>query len=211
MKVSRLPVHRRRRWTTAFGVMLIAGGAVFAVGGHGVDVPTASAGGTPARAGSASALLADLAPSEQGAVPTRLHVPGRHIDAPIVPVSLDAAGHVAVPPDVTTLGWFQTSPTPGLPGSSVIVGHVDYHGKFGPFFGLADVESGDIVTVDSADGSANSFAVTSVTRYVKSQLPVQQLFRRSGTPQLVLITCGGEFDPTRHTYEDNVVVIATPR
>jgi hypothetical protein len=31
-----------------------------------------------------------------------------------------------------------------------------------------------------------------------------------GEPQLVLVTCGGAFDPVRHRYQDNLVVIATP-
>jgi hypothetical protein len=36
------------------------------------------------------------------------------------------------------------------------------------------------------------------------------LFRVDGEPQLVLVTCGGAFDPARHRYQDNLVVIATP-
>ena len=36
------------------------------------------------------------------------------------------------------------------------------------------------------------------------------IFRVEGEPQLVLVTCGGAFDPARHRYQDNLVVIATP-
>jgi hypothetical protein len=36
------------------------------------------------------------------------------------------------------------------------------------------------------------------------------LFRGDGDPQLVLITCGGAFDPVRHHYADNYVVVARP-
>ena len=36
------------------------------------------------------------------------------------------------------------------------------------------------------------------------------LFRTDGDAQLVLITCGGPFDPVRHRYADNYVVVARP-
>jgi len=31
-----------------------------------------------------------------------------------------------------------------------------------------------------------------------------------GAPRLVLITCGGRFDPVARSYEDNIVVYAEP-
>jgi hypothetical protein len=39
---------------------------------------------------------------------------------------------------------------------------------------------------------------------------VDRIFARDGAPQLVLITCGGTFDRTIRSYEDNVVVTAEP-
>ena len=37
-----------------------------------------------------------------------------------------------------------------------------------------------------------------------------RLFDRSGTRQLVLITCGGRYDRTAHRHDDNIVVITLP-
>ena len=34
--------------------------------------------------------------------------------------------------------------------------------------------------------------------------------RTDGPAQLVLVTCGGAFDPVRHRYADNYVVVAAP-
>jgi hypothetical protein len=36
------------------------------------------------------------------------------------------------------------------------------------------------------------------------------VWAREGDPQLVLITCGGEFDAQARSYEDNVVAFARP-
>jgi hypothetical protein len=45
---------------------------------------------------------------------------------------------------------------------------------------------------------------------LKEQLPLADVFDRSGAPRLVLITCGGQFDYTASSYSDNIVVVATP-
>ena len=39
---------------------------------------------------------------------------------------------------------------------------------------------------------------------------LEDLFARDGTPRLVLITCGGNFNRALDSYDDNVVVIAIP-
>ena len=49
--------------------------------------------------------------------------------------------------------------------------------------------------------------VTLLVRYPKDELPVEDIFRWDGeSPDLVLITCGGEFDRTARSYQDNIVV-----
>ena len=63
----------------------------------------------------------------------------------------------------------------------------------------------------ASDGSTAAYAVATVTYYPKQELPTEALFAREGTRALVLITCGGNFDETTGHYDDNVVVVATPR
>jgi hypothetical protein len=41
-------------------------------------------------------------------------------------------------------------------------------------------------------------------------VPLDALFQRTGPPRLVLLTCGGEFQPELRSYADNVVVVAEP-
>ena len=93
----------------------------------------------------------------------------------------------------------------------MISAHVDAPSyPIGPFSRLRDLAAGEVVEVTDAAGSVHRYSVESVTYYPKADLPVDDLFARSGTRALVLITCGGAFDPTSGRYADNVVAIATP-
>jgi LPXTG-site transpeptidase (sortase) family protein len=117
---------------------------------------------------------------------------------------------MAVPEDVRTVGWYRYGSRPGTSsGSSVLSGHVDdrVQGR-GAFADLGEVEPGDPVEVELADGTRLAYRVRTVERIGKDELAVDQLFTRSGAPRLTLVTCGGDFDRTTRSYEQNVVVTA---
>jgi len=44
----------------------------------------------------------------------------------------------------------------------------------------------------------------------KNRLPPDEIWNREGPQRLVLITCGGRYDASRRSYDDNVVVFADP-
>ncbi len=116
---------------------------------------------------------------------------------------------VLVPPsDFARAGWFTGSPAPGATGPAVIAGHVDSRQGPAVFFRLAELEPGDEVLVDRADGTTVRFTVTSVDRYPKDEFPTEQVYGPTPRAELRLITCGGEFDPDERSYRDNVVVSA---
>ena len=70
--------------------------------------------------------------------------------------------------------------------------------------------SGRSSPLASSDGSTRAFQVVERRLVLKPELPVEEVFARSGPPSLVLVTCGGEFDRSRRRYRSNVVVVATP-
>jgi len=41
----------------------------------------------------------------------------------------------------------------------------------------------------------------------KNQLPPDDVWARTGSPRLVLVTCGGRYDASRRGYDDNVVLL----
>lgn len=143
--------------------------------------------------------------------PVRLAVPALDLDVPVVMVGQDADGRMAVPADVDDAGWYRHGPAPGNPGNAVIAGHVDDRDQgLGAFHELVDLAVGDEVVVTADDGTTSTWEVTGRELIDKSALDVEALFRRTGPTQLVLVTCGGNFDRSRRSYRANVVVVATP-
>lgn len=122
-------------------------------------------------------------------------------------------GAVLRPPDdPTRVGWWiGSSPLGANTGSTVLVGHVDSAAQgAGALFGLTQLDPGSLITTRTADGGAAHFTVSARAFYPKTTDLPAELFRSTGPPQLVLITCGGNFDASTGNYSDNVVVTATP-
>lgn len=143
--------------------------------------------------------------------PVHVVIPAIGVDAAIVPTGVAANGSIEVPPlDQPELaGWYRYGPSPGEAGSAVIVGHVDSRAA-GPavFFDLGRLHKGDKISVVRDDGSTATFAVTGVELVAKDSFPAAEVHKQSSTALLRLITCGGSFNRSQHSYVDNVIVYA---
>jgi len=146
-------------------------------------------------------------------VPAQIQIPSLGVDAPVQPSAIDLAlGQLAVPADIHRAGWWKDGAAPGDPaGTILIAGHVDSaQAGAGAFFPLKSaVRRGMLITVTTRSGRTYRYRVTSIRTVPKPQLPIG-IFTRTGTPKLVLVTCGGPFDPQIGHYLDNVVVTASP-
>ena len=147
----------------------------------------------------------------QPVVPATLELPDRGITAPVESVGTGPDGGMVVPEQVRTVGWWAPGVLPGgAVGSAVIAGHVDARTQgIGVLSVLPQLTVGEPVVVRGADGRTAGFRVEARREYGKHDLP-RDVFRRDGSPQLVLITCGGVFDPATGSYESNIVVYAVP-
>ena len=118
-----------------------------------------------------------------------------------------------VPSDIQVVGWFDRSVTPiSEVGNTVLVGHRDgANDPNGIFRRLADVSKGDLITVRDLKGRTLEYAVESVGLLGRSDFAgdAEEIFDTSGTHNLVLLTCGGEYDRSQGGYQANVVVYAT--
>lgn len=127
----------------------------------------------------------------------------------VVSVGVDDDGFFDVPAR-EDVGWYQFGPEPGASGSSVLAAHITLDGIDGAFRHLADFAAGDIITVVFDDDSEADFEVQALAQYDKEVLPLDRLFDRSGPARLILITCGGSFNPQVDSFEDNLIVYGTP-
>ncbi|MFG6491624.1 sortase domain-bontaining protein [Microbacterium sp. P03] len=176
--------------------------------------PTASPTSTPPPT---AAIDVPIVSSTPGAIteaqpPTRVVIPAIAADVPVIPVGVETTGAMELPADPAVAGWYRygVEPSSGQ-GNTVIAAHIDSPDyPIGPFASLRDLAAGSDVEVTSATGAVTTYAVESITYYPKAELPIDQLFARTGAPSLVLITCGGEFDASTGHYRDNVVLVARP-
>ncbi|MEI4274109.1 class F sortase [Klenkia sp. LSe6-5] len=200
--------HRRRRpsltllrWSLAL-VAVVAG--VVAVLAEPRTVAPAAADAPPAPVVEAAGTAAAGGPA-----PVSVAVPAVGLTSSLVPIGVDPAGALVPPADYDQAGWFGAGVTPGEVGPAVLAGHVDSRSGPAVFFRLEEVAVGDDVLVGRADGSTLTFRATRVAEYPKTAFGTAEVYGPTVDPQLRLITCGGEFDRSRRSYTDNVVVFAT--
>ena len=113
---------------------------------------------------------------------TRLIVEKASIDAPIVQKGVDDAGVMQAPDNAYDVAWYDFSSHPGFSGNAVFAGHVDYiHVGEAVFWNLKDVEPGDLIRVQLADGTQYDYSVNFKQQYDARAPP---LTRSSGRPRI---------------------------
>lgn len=141
--------------------------------------------------------------------PTALVIPTIDVLRPVRAVGLEDNGELEVP-DETEIGWYQYGATPGDPGATVLAAHVTWNRNLGPFYRLGEMEPGERVDVVLDDGTTRVYEVVERTIYGKDDLPRNRIWRNTGPESLVLITCGGSYNPDIRRYRENIVVYAVP-
>jgi len=148
-------------------------------------------------------------PALAEAMPTKLTIPKLKIEATFEePLGLTAEGAIEVPDSYTQVGWYKHGPTPGEYGPAVILGHVDSVSGPAVFFPLGQLEAGDDIIIDRADGSVAHFKVEKLERYEQVAFPTAKVYGDIDHAGLRLITCSGTFKKGEQRYTHNLVVYA---
>ena len=157
-----------------------------------------------------SALYDPSEHSDEGPIPTSVSIESIGVAAaPVLGVGVEQNGDMEIP-DADGVGWYRFNPAPGQPGSAVLAAHISFDGSPGVFRYLGEVAVGHLVLVSFDDGSEAEFEIIERTQYDKLELPFDRIFSKEGGPVLTLITCGGDFNRSLRSYEDNVVAYAVP-
>ncbi|MEU8120445.1 class F sortase [Spirillospora sp. NPDC049024] len=140
--------------------------------------------------------------------PVRIRVPAIGVDAPVLSLGLKPDGTVQEPslsqPGLTS--WYNGGAAPGERGPAAFYGHVDTRAS-GPavFYDLGRLRPGAQVRVLRRDGRTAVFRITSVEQVPKSRFPTERVYGPTADPTIRLMTCGGEFDPVKRSYKDNII------
>jgi hypothetical protein len=141
--------------------------------------------------------------------PSRIAIPRIGVDSGLVRLGRAADGTVEVPARWEVAGWYAPGPSPGDPGSAVILGHVDSTGGPAVFYRLRQLRPGDRIQITRADGAVVRFTVERTGTYDKRRFPTDDVYYPILRPELRLVTCGGSFDPSAGHYRSNIIVFAS--
>ncbi len=185
----------------------------------------------------APAGAAELPPgAHRPGVPVVLRIPipsTNHPGGVVASVSADPLtedGDLFVPEDPRAVSWARDDAAPGAgQGTAILTGHVNYVvdgelvvGALSDLAEYAVTAVGSTFTVVLADGRELVYRITGGEQYDKDQLAARPELRQDlydqegrygagpGSGRLVLVSCGGEFDPETGVYEDNVFLYALP-
>jgi hypothetical protein len=153
-----------------------------------------------------SAIPPEIEPRRQ---PVSLSIDALGLEGPVRSVGLRSDGALEVP-GASEIGWYRYGAAPGYEGATVLAAHVSWNGDIGLFHRLGDLDPGARVEITLEDGSQRTYEVTERTLYDKDELPRERIWRNTGDETLVLITCGGSFNPEIRRYRENIVVYALP-
>ncbi len=171
-----------------------------------------SAGTSPVPTSQGPAGVGRAAPSQAQPQRPSLVVLKSQTTVPVRVAHTGGDGVLQLPVDVRRAGWWDGSARVGDPlGSVVIAAHVDSLDQgLGVFAELLGARPGDRLDVKTRS-SSQAYRVQTARLTPKTSLSASSpLYSAPTQPRLVLITCGGPFDPARGGYQDNFVVVATP-
>ena len=145
------------------------------------------------------------------AMPARLIIKAIGVDAAIQSVGLSwkGDGAMGIPTNFTDAAWYNQGPRPGMPGIAVINGHVD--GKDvekAVFYNLGTLKPGDKVEVVDKKGNTAQFRVVGSKTYDYDSPTTDIFIGDSAKVQLNLITCSGDWNREKKTYQQRTVVTA---
>jgi hypothetical protein len=144
--------------------------------------------------------------------PTSIRLPSGRLAA-IQSAKVHPDGALDIPQDPDRIGWWTGGALAGEPyGSIVLAGHVD-SARFGVGVLAEMLQMRPGQELKLADGTHGQvYRVESTRQVPKARLAAgTDLFDQAVKHRLVMITCGGPFDPKTHRYRDNVVIVASPQ
>jgi len=140
--------------------------------------------------------------------PVRLIIPDVHIDTTFERALgiEESTGEIEVPKGYEEVGWYKYGPTPGEIGPSVIVGHVDSYEGPAVFYSLGQLDVGDEMIVERADGTEAVFLVEELERVRQDTFPTERVYGSIPYAGVRVITCSGIYDRQTNRYSHNLIV-----
>ncbi len=142
--------------------------------------------------------------------PVNIEIPTIGLFADVIDVGLGSDNAIEVPSDASKVGWYYQGVKPGELGGAILTAHYDTpSGKPAIFYNLRSVNRGDLIFVRMEGGEELLFQVQDVLSEPVKTFPVDLVFGKFDTKELMLITCDGVWNPIEKSYSKRLVVFAT--
>lgn len=140
-------------------------------------------------------------------LPVRLIIPKISVSASIESLGLTVSGDLDAPKDIDNVGWYNSGPRAGSPGSAVMDGHFGIaDGKHAVFEKLYTMQKGDLLYVKDSNSGVHTFIVRK-TRFFQPDENASVVFRSNDNKaHLNLITCYGKWESSKQSYSARFVV-----
>lgn len=204
-----------RRWAAIFVVLLLAAIGTYAAFIHFHAEPTSR----PAQTSTKPGVSGKKKPAEQKALydvpatrPRELTIQKLGIDANVLPMGILKDGSLEAPKTAWDVGWYDQSALPGSGGNALLIdGHVnDALNAPGIFYKINSLRPGDMMQIQRGDDQLFAYHVVKVDQKPIEQVDMAGMLHsiEPGKEGLNLITCGGDYDYSRQTYNDRILVYA---
>lgn len=137
--------------------------------------------------------------------PVRMRIPALSLDYVIQSTGADSKGTMQVAPALEVISWFELSALPGNTGNAIFGGHNTWSGARSKIFTLDQLEIGDEMIIDYADGTSLRFLLESDFVYELKTAPANLIMNVLGDARVTLITCKWPFNTVTGTSDYRIV------
>ena len=144
--------------------------------------------------------------------PRNIEIKSINVSANIIPLGLLADNTLDAPTTAWDVGWYKDSDVPkDNSGALLLDGHVNNTlGTPGIFYDLHKLKAGDEITLETGNHKEYEYTVKQVKQVPTNEVDMGSMMKsiEDGKQGLNIITCGGEYDHKKATFEDRILVYA---
>ena len=141
------------------------------------------------------------------APPVRMRIPALSVDADVEATGFDDTETMMIVPSADILSWLQEGPIPGNAGNAILGGHNRWKGATGQLLYLDELQIGDEMEIDYADGTGLSFRLESVFVYPLATADADTIMDLEGEARVTVITCKDPYNPATGTSDNRIIAI----
>ena len=139
--------------------------------------------------------------------PVHLRIPVLSADAEIHDTGYDDTETMIIVPSPHIISWLNEGPIPGNAGNAILGGHNRWGGVEGDLLHLDELEIGDEMIIDYADGQSHSFLQESVFVYPLALADADAIMDLEGDPRVTVITCKDPYNPAIGTSDNRIIAV----